>query len=96
MAATVIAGTANLAAAPGCLASVIRRTRNPWRQAMDERTEIAAMAMEGILIGSFTERPNARPSPAKVAETAVTYADALREALLTWPDPIKPCPTPKV
>lgn len=63
---------------------------------MDERTEIAAQAMVGILIGSFTERPNARPTPAKVAAQAVTYADALREALVTWADPLKPLPTSKV
>lgn len=62
---------------------------------MDERTEIAARAMEGILIGTFADRPTAKPTPAKVAEMAVTYADALREALVNWEDPLKPCQTPK-
>ncbi len=63
---------------------------------MDERTQIAALAMEGILIGSFGERPNAKPTPQKVAEHAVTYADALREALIAWKDPLEPNPPSKV
>lgn len=65
-------------------------------EVMDERTEIAARAMEGILVGMFGERPTAKPPPQKIAEMAVTYADALREALITWEDPLKPCQTPKV
>lgn len=63
---------------------------------MDERTEIAAMAMEGILIGMFGDRPTARPPAAKIAEAAVNYADALRTALVNWEDPLKTCQTPKI
>jgi hypothetical protein len=63
---------------------------------MDERTEIAAMAMEGILVGIFADRPTAKPTPAKVAEMAVGYADALRTVLVNWEDPLKSCPAPKV
>lgn len=57
---------------------------------MKDRLEIAAHALEGILIGSFTERPNARPSPARVAQMALAYADALLEEDVKTPSPIKP------
>ena len=64
---------------------------------MDERTEIASRAMEGILVGMFADRPTSKPPPLKVAEMAVVYADALREALVNREDPLKICcPTPKV
>ncbi len=47
---------------------------------MIDRLEIAARAMEGILIAMFSERPSAKPPPAKIAQFALTYADALIEA----------------
>lgn len=54
------------------------RLRVIW---MDERTKIAAQAMEGILVGMFAERPTVKPPPSKVAVMAVTYAEALLDAL---------------
>lgn len=63
---------------------------------MDERTEIAARAMTGILVGMFSDRPTAKPQPQKIAEMAVGYADALREILVNCEDPLKPCQTPKL
>lgn len=62
---------------------------------MDERMEIASLAMQGILVGMFGDRPTARPTPLKIAELAVDYADALRERLINCEDPLKPCQTPK-
>ena len=44
---------------------------------MNDRLTIATQAMQGILIGSFSERPNCRPSPAKTAQLALAFADAL-------------------
>jgi hypothetical protein len=63
---------------------------------MNERTELAGMAMEGILIGAFSERPHARPTPEKIAAQAVAHADALRDALKKTPDPCETPPPPKV
>jgi hypothetical protein len=63
---------------------------------VDDRTLIAALAMQGILVGAFGERPNAKPAPDKIAAHAVLYSDALREALKKTPDPCEPPPTPKV
>lgn len=48
---------------------------------MDDRTEIAAKLMQGILIGYFMDRPRANPTPEKVAEIAVSHADALLRRL---------------
>jgi len=62
---------------------------------MDDRTAIAAKALEGILIGAFSERPNAKPTPDKIAAHAVAYADALRDALNKSPDPCANASTPK-
>lgn len=44
---------------------------------MTERLEIAAQAMQGILIGIFADRPTSKPPPEKVAIWALSYADAL-------------------
>ncbi len=44
------------------------------------RLEIATRAMVGILVGMFGERPTAKPPPAKIAQMAFEYADALLEA----------------
>ncbi len=44
---------------------------------LSKRELFAAMAMEGVLIGMFGERPTARPAPSKVAAHAVAFADAL-------------------
>jgi len=63
---------------------------------MDDRTLIAAMAMEGILIGAYGERPNAKPPPEKIAAHAVAYAVALIEALNKPAVPCDSSPTPKV
>lgn len=52
---------------------------------MDDRTQIAALAMQGILIGVFSERPNAKPTPEKVAIHALDYADALLAAIRAAP-----------
>ena len=62
---------------------------------MDDRAFIAAVAMEGILIGTFMDRPKAQPPPEKIAAQAVVYSDALREALKNTPDLCDPSPTPK-
>jgi hypothetical protein len=65
---------------------------------MDERSHMAALAMQGILIGIFGELPNAKPPPDTIAAHALEYADALREAIHKTPDPLgtQPCPPPKV
>ena len=47
----------------------------------NDRTEIAAMAMQGILLATFQDRPMAKPSPEKVAAQAILYADTLIQAL---------------
>ena len=52
---------------------------------MDDRTLLAAMAMEGILVGMFGDRPTAKPPPEKIAAAALSYADALLAALAAAP-----------
>ncbi len=47
---------------------------------MNDRLLIASMAMEGILVGMFGDRPTSRPPPEKIAQLAVVYADALMKA----------------
>ena len=54
----------------------------------DDRTEIAALAMQGILLATFQDRPNAKPTPEKVAANAILYADALIQAMAILKAPI--------
>ena len=54
---------------------------------MDERTEIAARVLQGILTGVFIARPKADPPEHRLALLALIYTDALRLAISKTPDP---------
>ncbi len=47
---------------------------------MNDRLMIASVAMEGMLIGIFSDRPSAKPTPEKIAAMSLVYADALIKA----------------